>query len=80
VLHDSGYVSDFASSEQITEGRDGESTSPEWLRDPLARLRREQQRGEFDPRTNDKAKRNTTKRPRVLAGGADRIENLLPKH
>lgn len=80
VLHDAGYVSDFASSEQLIEGRAEQSTSPEWLQDPLARLRREQRVG-FETRANDKAKRNaTTKRPRVLVGGADRIENLLPKH
>jgi hypothetical protein len=80
VLHDPDYVSDFVSSEQITEGREGKTASPEWLQDPLWRLRREQQRGEFETRTNDKAKRNATKRTRVLVGGADRIENLLPKH
>ena len=80
VLHDAGYVSDFASSEQITEGREEKSSSPEWLQDPLVRLRREQQRVEFETRANDKAKRNASKRPRVLVGGADRIENLLPKH
>jgi hypothetical protein len=80
VLHDAGYVSDFASAEQIVEGREGKPASPEWLQDPLARLRREGQRGEFETRTNDKAKRNAAKRnARVLVGGADRIENLLPK-
>lgn len=80
VLHDPDYVSDFASSEQITEGLEEKTASPEWLRDPLARLRREQQRGGFETRTNDKAKRNAARRPRVLVGGADRIENLLPKN
>ena len=79
VLHDAGYISDFASAAQITEGRTAETSSPEWLRNPLARLRREQ-RGEFEPRANDKTKRNAPKRPRLLAGGADRMENLLPKH
>jgi hypothetical protein len=79
VLHDAGYVSDFASSEQIVEGREGKTSAPEWLQDPLARLRREQQRGEFETRANDRTKRTATKRPRVLVGGADRIENLLPK-
>jgi hypothetical protein len=80
VLHDADYVSDFASSEQIAGGREEQTSSPEWLQDPLARLRRERQRGEFETRTNDKTKRSAaTKRPRVLVGGADRIENLLPK-
>jgi hypothetical protein len=79
VLHDAAYVSDFASAEQITEGREEDSSSPGWLSDPLARLRRKQ-REVFETRVNDKAKRNPTKRPRVFVGGADRIENLLPKH
>lgn len=88
VLHDADYVSDFASSEQIVEGREDQSaasensSSPSWLRDPLARLRREQP-GEFETRTaSDKTKRNdkTKRPPRVLVGSADRIENLLPKH
>jgi hypothetical protein len=79
VLHDADYVSDFASSEQIVEGREETSSSPGWLNDPLARLRREQ-REVFETRVNDKTKRNATKRPRVLVGSADRIENLLPKH
>lgn len=78
VLHDAEYVSDFASAEQITEGREGNSSSPDWLRDPLARLRRDKS-AEFETRAEGKAKRNATKRPRVLVGGADRIENLLPK-
>jgi hypothetical protein len=78
VLQDAGYISDFASAAQITEGRAPEASSPEWLRNPLARLRREQ-RGEFEPRANDKTKRSALKRPRLLAGGADSMENLLPK-
>jgi hypothetical protein len=78
VLHDPDYVSDFASAEQITEGREEDSSSPGWLSDPLARLRRKQ-REVFETRVNDKTKRTATKRPRVLVGGADRIENLLPK-
>lgn len=79
VLHDAAYVSDFASAEQIREGREEDSSSPGWLSDPLARLRR-RQREVFETRVNDKAKRTPAKRPRVLVGGADRIENLLPKH
>jgi hypothetical protein len=85
VLHDPAYVSDFDSLEQIVEAVEGKpsatngAASPEWLRDPLARVRRDE-RAEFEPRANDKTKRNATKRPRVLVGGADRIENLLPKH
>ena len=84
VLHDPAYVSDFASQEQIVEAVEGKSpaststraSSPEWLRDSLARMRRER-RAEFETR-DDKAPR-TSKRPRLLVGGADRIENLLPK-
>jgi len=82
VLHDPAYVSDFASQEQIMENAGGKSpastsaSSPEWLRDSLARMRRE--RGaEFEAR-EAKATR-TGKHTRVLVGGADRIENLLPK-
>ncbi|HEX8422986.1 MAG TPA: hypothetical protein VF634_06225 [Pyrinomonadaceae bacterium] len=78
VLHDAEYVSDFASADQIMEGREQQTTSPEWLRDPLARLRRDKS-AEFETRAQDKAKRDAAKRPRVLVGGADRIENLLPK-
>jgi len=85
VLHDAGYVSDFDTVEQIVEsaedapptgaGRNGAS-SPEWLRDSLGRIRRER-RAEFEAR-NDPGKR-AVRGPRVLVGGADRIENLLPK-
>lgn len=77
VLHDPDYISDFASAAQITEGREEQSDSPEWLKDPLGHLQRER-RAEFETRGNDKNKR-ATRRPRVLVGGADRIENLLPK-
>ncbi|HEX8635475.1 MAG TPA: hypothetical protein VF703_15120 [Pyrinomonadaceae bacterium] len=87
VLHDAGYVSDFDSVEQIVEGAgggggDGGATpasgaaSPEWLRDSLGRITRER-RAEFEAR-GDQRKR-AARRPRVLVGGADRIENLLPK-
>jgi hypothetical protein len=78
VLHDASYVSDFDSQEQIAGGAAAENrTSPAWLEDPLARLRRER-RAEFETRAGDRTKRNA-RRPRVLVGGADRIENLLPK-
>ncbi|HYP00351.1 MAG TPA: hypothetical protein VER76_09200 [Pyrinomonadaceae bacterium] len=78
VLHDATYVSDFDSQEQIAGGAARPNTaSPAWLEDPLARLRRER-RAEFETRAGDRAKRNV-RRPRVLVGGADRIENLLPK-
>ncbi|HZG53448.1 MAG TPA: hypothetical protein VEZ40_15055 [Pyrinomonadaceae bacterium] len=81
VLHDAGYVSDFDSVEQIVEGAEGAppasgAASPEWLRDSLGRLTRER-RAEFETR-GDQRKR-AARRPRVLVGGADRIENLLPK-
>jgi len=78
VLHDAAYVSDFDSQEQIAGGAARQNTStPAWLEDPVARMRRER-RAEFETRANDRAKRNV-RRPRVLVGGADRIENLLPK-
>ncbi len=87
VLHDAGYVSDFDSQEQIIEGAQQGSTNtstpnnsastPEWLRDPLGRIRGER-RAEFETR-NDNQKR-AARRMRVLVGGADRIENLLPRH
>lgn len=82
VLHDSAYVSDFDSQEQIVETVEGKppatngAASPEWLRESLARMRRER-RADFETR-DDKTKR-PTRRARVLVGGADRIENLLPK-
>jgi hypothetical protein len=84
VLHDAGYVSEFDSQERIVEDAEGASpasttngaSSPEWLRDPLGHIRRER-RAEFETR-NDNQKR-AVRRPRVLVGGADRIENLLPK-
>jgi hypothetical protein len=83
VLHDAGYVSDFDSQEQIVEGaqglppaRGGQSAdSPEWLRDSLGRIRRER-RTEFE--TRDDNRKRAARRARVLVGGADRIENLLP--
>ena len=78
VLHDATYVSDFDSQEQIAGGAaQPDKASPAWLEDPVARMRRER-RAEFETRANDRAKRNV-RRPRVLVGGADRIENLLPK-
>ena len=85
VLHDAGYVSDFDSQEQIVEGAEGKPTarttngasSPEWLPDSLGRIRRDR-RAEFETR-DDNRKRAARRRPRVLVGGADRIENLLPK-
>ena len=83
VLHDADYVSEYASAEQIMESAEaktdgGEPTSePDWLRDPLARLKRDRQ-AEFEARGATKTKRRAT-RPRVLVGSADRIENLLPK-
>ncbi|MDQ1560370.1 MAG: hypothetical protein QOD32_3430 [Pyrinomonadaceae bacterium] len=85
VLHDAAYVSDFDSQEQIVAGAEVNSppaagngaSSPEWMRDSLERIRRER-RAEFEARV-DSRKRAERRRPRVLAGGADRIENLLPK-
>ncbi|HJR06681.1 MAG TPA: hypothetical protein VJ842_05445 [Pyrinomonadaceae bacterium] len=77
VLHDPSFVSDFDSQEQIAGGAAENRTSPSWLEDPLARLRRDR-RAEFETRASDRTKRNA-RRPRVLVGGADRIENLLPK-
>jgi len=83
VLHDADYVSEYASAEQIMESAKaktggGEQTSePGWLRDPLARLKRDRQ-AEFEARGATKTKRRAA-RPRVLVGSADRIENLLPK-
>lgn len=85
VLHDAGYVSDFDSQEQILEGVEGTSpasgdsnsaAAPEWLRESLGRIRRER-RAEFE--TRDGKRKPAARRPRVLVGGADRIENLLPK-
>ncbi|HLL13832.1 MAG TPA: hypothetical protein VK388_02020 [Pyrinomonadaceae bacterium] len=79
VLHDAGYVSDFDSQEQIVEGATGAAggaSSPEWLREQVERIRRERRAG-FEAR-DDNRKRDV-RRARVLAGGADRIENLLPK-
>ncbi|HEV2799806.1 MAG TPA: hypothetical protein VGW12_04880 [Pyrinomonadaceae bacterium] len=85
VLHDAAYVSDFDSTEGIIESVEGTPTAntgrnaeaaPEWLRDPLKRIRRERRVG-FE--TRDDASKRATRRPRVLVGGADRIENLLPK-
>jgi hypothetical protein len=84
VLHDAAYVSDFDSQEQIVEAVEGAppapaakgaASSPEWLRDSLRRVGRER-RAEFE--TREERKRDV-RRARVLAGGADRIENLLPK-
>jgi hypothetical protein len=84
VLHDPGYVSDFDSQEQIVEGArattarggdDDGDASPEWLRDPLGHVRRER-RAEFETRTDNR--KRAARRERVLVGGADRIENLLP--
>ena len=79
VLHDAGYVSDFDSQEQIAEeleGAEGGAASPEWLRAQVERIRRER-RAEFE--TRDDKRRRAVRRARVLVGGADRIENLLPK-
>jgi hypothetical protein len=84
VLHDAGYVSDFDSQEQIAEGAGGVppagatngASSPHWLRDSLERIGRERRTG-FEAR--DDARKRDMRRTRVLAGGADRIENLLPK-
>ncbi|HEX8127613.1 MAG TPA: hypothetical protein VF527_00700 [Pyrinomonadaceae bacterium] len=84
VLHDAAYVSDFDSQEQIVEGAEGtppasasdRAASPEWLRDSLGRIRRER-RAEFE--TRDDNRKRAVRAPRVLAGGADRIENLLPR-
>jgi len=82
VLHDAGYVSDFDSPEQIVEaaqpasGGSSSASSPEWLRDSLGRIRRER-RAEFE--TREDTRKRAARRPRVLVGGADRIENLLPK-
>jgi hypothetical protein len=83
VLHDPGYVSDFDSQEQIVESargttpaRGGQSApSPEWPRDSLGHIRRER-RAEFE--TRDDNRKRAARRARVLVGGADRIENLLP--
>ncbi len=81
VLHDPAYVSDFDSQEQIVEAVEGrprasggQMPSARWLQERLENTRRQ---AEFEAR-DDKSKRNPT-RPRVLVGGADRIENLLPK-
>ncbi|MCA1565510.1 MAG: hypothetical protein LC803_07715 [Acidobacteria bacterium] len=84
VLHDAGYVSDFDSQEQIVGGADGlppagttnGASSPHWLRDSLERIGRERRAG-FEARDDDR--KRDMRRTRVLAGGADRIENLLPK-
>ncbi|HEY9401891.1 MAG TPA: hypothetical protein VIQ24_04320 [Pyrinomonadaceae bacterium] len=82
VLHDAGYVSDFDSQQQIVEGVEGTpgaaggASSPEWLRDQVERIRRERRAG-FEAR--DDNRKRAVRRARVLAGGADRIENLLPK-
>jgi len=85
VLHDANYVSDFDSPEQIIESAPGATadsktsgtSSPEWLRDPLGRIRRER-RAEFEIREENRTR--GAARPRgVLVGGADRIENLLPR-
>ena len=76
VLHDAGYISDFDSQEQIVEGAGDGASSPEWLRDQVERIRRERRAG-FEAR--DDNRKRAVRRPRVLAGGADRIENLLPK-
>lgn len=80
VLHDAGYVSDFDSQEQIAEGAEGAegdgASSPEWLRAQVERIRRERRAG-FEAR--DDNRKRAVRRARVLAGGADRIENLLPK-
>ncbi|MGI9105625.1 MAG: hypothetical protein ACR2G4_05190 [Pyrinomonadaceae bacterium] len=83
VLHDADYVSDFASPEQIVEGVEAKSgagaqgSAADWLRNPLARLQRDR-RVDYETGNANKTKR-TTGRTRVLVGGADRIENLLPK-
>ncbi|HEX8459242.1 MAG TPA: hypothetical protein VF656_18265 [Pyrinomonadaceae bacterium] len=86
VLHDAAYVSDFDSTERIIERAEGApeantggraAAEPEWLRDSLKGIRRERRAG-FE--TRDDATKRTVRRPRVvLVGGADRIENLLPK-
>jgi hypothetical protein len=84
VLHDAAYVSDFDSPERIVEGAEGASpasksnsaSQPEWLRDPLGHIRRER-RAEFETRSDNR--KRAVRRPRVLVGGADRIENLLPQ-
>jgi hypothetical protein len=84
VLHDADYVSDFDSQEQIVESAEGAppasesngASSPHWLRDSLERIGRERRAG-FETRA-DRRKR-AARRTSVLAGGADRIENLLPR-
>jgi hypothetical protein len=77
VLHDPGYVSDFASQEQIVGGRSSTQPSSGWVQETLERALRQQRQAEFETR-GASGKRNAA-RPRVLVGGADRIENLLPK-
>jgi hypothetical protein len=85
VLHDAGYVSDFDSQEQIAKSAEGAppasetngAASPHWLRDSLERIGRERRAG-FETREDDQRKR-AARRQRVLVGGADRIENLLPR-
>lgn len=77
VLHDPDYVSDFASQEQIVEGVRGTPPSSGWLRETLGQARQKQQ-AEFETPAG-RTKRNAARPPRVLVGGADRIENLLPK-
>lgn len=85
VLHDAAYVSDFDSQEQIVEGAEGSppaasggASTPDWMRDSLERIRRER-RAEFEARVDNRKRAGGRRRPRVLVGGADRIENLLPK-
>lgn len=85
VLHDASYVSDFDSQEGIVESAEGAprantgrnaDAAPEWLRDSLGRIRRERRAG-FEER--ERTTKRAARPQRVLVGGADRIENLLPK-
>jgi hypothetical protein len=90
VLHDRAYVSDFDSVEQImadaratpNAGDDDAAASSDWLRDSLERIGRERRAGYEVRGGGDKRKRpaeDAARRTRVLVGGADRIENLLPR-
>jgi hypothetical protein len=89
VLHDAGYVSDFDSQEQITRSVEGAqdtppasetngAASPHWLRDSLERIGRERRAG-FETRDDRRKRAAAARQQRVLVGGADRIENLLPR-
>lgn len=83
VLHDTAYVPDFTSTAQIMESAEAkqqankENSSPGWTQGSLALLRRER-RADSEARRAARTK-PAGRRPRALVGGADRIENLLPK-